>query len=168
MCGLGVTDAIRGFSTNVANYQTLGLASLCPAEAFAQAGVSVHGAVQGVSQWCKDASAGGRRRLLASGASCCADDPCRVLGLGSGGATELSYVQSLQKQFELATGWRPHFIIDTGRNGNPSSRTSCTSWCNVRGAGAGHAPTMNTPLPDVRVDGAARTMLVDPGAFHAQ
>ena len=46
-------------------------------------------------------------------------------------------------------GWAPHFIIDTGRNGAELQRSDCHGWCNLRGAGAGHLPTMNTGLPDV-------------------
>jgi len=138
MVEIGILDKIRGFSTNVANYQTLGLEELCPAAAFAQAGQVVHGATQGVAEWCKTNTH-----------SCCDTDPCDVMNLGSGGATELSFVQTLQEHFALQTGWQPHFIIDTGRNGAPSSRHSCESWCNIKGAGAGHVPSMNTGLPSV-------------------
>ena len=144
MSQMAILDHIRGFSTNVANYQSLGLTSLCPAEAFEHAGEMINGAVQGQAEWCKT-----HQERDTDASACCSADPCNVLTLGSGGATELSYVQSLQRHFELRTGWKPHFVIDTGRNGAPDSRSTCRSWCNVRHAGAGHVPTMNTPLPDV-------------------
>lgn len=59
-------------------------------------------------------------------------------------------MQTLQQHFMQLTGWAPYFIIDTGRNGAARDpRSSCQTWCNTRGAGAGHAPTMNTGLPHV-------------------
>jgi len=139
MIEIGILDKIRGFTTNVANYQPLGEGALCPAEAYERAGEMLHGAVLGVADWCKKHVEH----------ACCTEDPCEVLGLGSGGSTELSYVQSLQQHFVMRTGWQPHFVIDTGRNGRPHARSSCRSWCNINGAGAGHVPTMNTGLPSV-------------------
>ena len=81
--------------------------------------------------------------------SCCTYDPCGLLNLGNGGSTELSYVQTLQRHFANSYGWKPRFIIDTGRNGAASARTTCKSWCNPRLAGAGHVPTLNTGLPEI-------------------
>ena len=49
----------------------------------------------------------------------------------------------------LALGWAPKFIIDTGRNGAELQRQTCSGWCNLRGAGLGNVPTMNTGAPDV-------------------
>jgi len=139
---MGVLQRIRGFSTNVANYQMLGEAALCPAEAFHFTGTTENGAAGGVAEWCKGTGA------RTSG--CCTADPCHVLPDGSGGSTELTYVQTLQKHFIRKTGWAPRFVIDTGRNGAASDpRRTCESWCNVRGAGAGHAATLNTHLPGV-------------------
>ena len=159
MQAMHILPLIRGFSTNVANYQSLGLDSLCPAEAFAEAGQLVRGAVHGVAEWCKDLKileSGGKVGFTVSDPShkstmpCCQADPCRLMGLGSGGATELSYVQTLQSHFKQRTGWKPYFLIDTSRNGaKVDPRQSCQSWCNTRSAGAGHVPTMNTGLPDV-------------------
>eukprot|EP00965_Chrysotila_dentata_P015072 498901-Pleurochrysis_carterae.AAC.2 len=47
-------------------------------------------------------------------------------------------MQTLAKHAsETCGGYRAHFIIDTGRNGNEEARASdCTAWCNLRGAGA--------------------------------
>ena len=154
MMEMGILQHIRGFSTNVANYQSLGLDTLCPEAAFARAGQLVHGATRGVAQWCKDLADPSKRaepgwEPSAESTACCEFDPCSVLNEGSGGATELSYARTLQEHFVQSAGWRPHFLIDTGRNGAPDTRTTCRSWCNARGAGAGHAPTMNTPIPAV-------------------
>lgn len=139
IASLDVLPHIRGFSVNVANYQTVGLDNVCPEEAFADTGAMVNGATGGVAEWCKGQT----------DQPCCSYDPCRLQGSGSGGASELRYVQTLRQHFLRRTGWAPHFVIDTGRNGAPEGRASCETWCNVRGAGAGHVPTMNTPLPHV-------------------
>ncbi len=146
MHSMGVLPLIRGFSTNVANYQALGLGSICPKEAFVGTGQKMFGTVGGIAEWCKKTPAEGGGK----GSKCCQTDPCSLLTLGSGGATELTYAQSLQQHFVAKTGWAPHFVIDTGRNGaEPDPRGSCRSWCNIRNAGAGHAPTTNTGLPSV-------------------
>ena len=138
---LGVLPLIRGFSTNVANYQSLGLDSLCPREAFADTGATKFGAVVGLGEWCK--------WHYADAETCCGTDPCRLLFSNSGGPSELNYAQTLRQHFIRKTGWAPHFVIDTSRNGADETRQSCSSWCNIRGAGAGHVPTMNTHLPEV-------------------
>lgn len=146
-----ILHLIRGFSTNVANYQTLGMDSICPPEAFELAGKLVHGATRGVAQWCHDLeNKAATKPLTVTQKACCEADPCRLMNIGSGGSTELSYAQTLQQHFIQSTGWAPKFVIDTGRNGaHNDQRSSCSSWCNVRGAGAGHAPTMNTGLPEI-------------------
>ena len=64
------------------------------------------------------------------------------MNIGSGGSTELSYAQTLQQHFIQSTGWAPKFVIDTGRNGaHNDQRSSCSSWCNVRGL----VPAMHQP-----------------------
>jgi cellulose 1,4-beta-cellobiosidase len=151
MNSMNIIQHIRGFSANVANYQTLGVGSACPAEAFALAGKLVHGATRGVAQWCQDLrNKAVTTPLTPEQKACCEADPCHLMNIGSGGATELSYVQTLRQHFIQSTGWAPTFVIDTGRNGAlQDQRSSCSSWCNTRGAGAGHAPTMNTGLPGI-------------------
>ena len=59
------------------------------------------------------------------------------------------YARTLQRHFMTHSGWSPYFIIDTSRNGAEIVRPDCHGWCNLRGAGLGHAPTMNTGLADV-------------------
>ena len=151
MNSMRILYLIRGFSVNVANYQTLGLSSVCPREAFAKAGQIVNGATRGVAQYCHDLqNKAATTPLSPSQKACCEADPCHLMNIGSGGSTELSYVQTLQQHFIQTTGWAPKFIIDTGRNGaTVDQRSTCSSWCNARGAGAGHVATMNTGLPEV-------------------
>ena len=94
---MGVLPYIRGFSTNVANYQPLGASAehMCPASAFAETGIhyendgpDVYG---GVSRWCMHEttwkSVGGG---AAAAPKCCQYDPCKLLDLSSGGATEMA------------------------------------------------------------------------------
>merc|ERR1712045_19736 len=44
----------------------------------------------------------------------------------------------------MGLGMDAHIVIDTGRNGVPDARSDCSSWCNNRGAGAGHFSTSMT------------------------
>jgi len=112
---LGVTNKIRGFSTNVANYQPLGVP--CP---------SVGYCLNGQNQ----------------GAACC-QDPCKLEGQYNPANNEMNYVFELHTSFS-ASGMDAHFIIDTGRNGVPGMRSNCANWCNIRGAGVGLIPTTTT------------------------
>ena len=41
-------------------------------------------------------------------------------------------------------GFKPKFIVDTGRNGVGNMRSDCSNWCNPRGAGVGIKPTTVT------------------------
>jgi len=113
---MGFFNKIRGFSTNVANYQPLGIA--CP-----QVG------------WCLN----GQHQNDA----CCAD-PCRLEGQYNPAQNELNYVNELIQNFRQAGFQNPYFVIDTGRNGVPGPRADCANWCNIRGAGVGLKPTTNT------------------------
>ena len=152
---MDIARFVRGFSTNVANYQPLGLSAACPRDAFETAGVSdaqQGGSMGGLAHWCNEGrsfKAGGVVVYSASKLGCCAEDPCGLVAQGNGGPTELSYAQTLQRHFMRRMNWQPRFVIDTGRNGNKEQRSKCASWCNVRGAGAGHVPSMNTGLPGV-------------------
>jgi cellulose 1,4-beta-cellobiosidase len=89
---LGIAPLIRGFSTNIANYQPLGEAAVCPSDAFDETGTrdtrpgSGYG-FRGVAHWCRDAG---------SDSPCCAYDPCKLLDSYGGGATEIMYAQTLQ------------------------------------------------------------------------
>jgi cellulose 1,4-beta-cellobiosidase len=124
---LRVTDMLRGMSSNVANYQPLGVP--CPAQAFDD---KMH-------VWC-----GGRL-----GEACC-DDPCALIEQWSGGNNEYNYIQSMMREISRAIpDWHPHWVVDTGRAGQPRARSSCVNWCNIRNAGVGAKPTVNTSLPDV-------------------
>ena len=114
-------EKLRGFATNVANYQPLG--EMCP--------------------W---SGASDRNDYCLNGQhqseSCCAD-PCKLEGQWNGCNSELNYVQLLTKQFSAA-GMDPYVVVDTGRNGVGDMRQDCAHWCNARGAGVGRLPTTET------------------------
>ena len=126
---------LRGFATNVANYQTLGTA--CPTSAFD----NLEG--QSLAMYC-DRSGLGRH------AGCC-KDPCRLLDQFNSANNELNFVQLLNARVtRILPRWAPRFIIDTGRNGvDHVLRQSCANWCNIRGAGLGRTPTATTDLPSL-------------------
>ena len=134
--GLGdgtVYRLLRGFATNVANYQALG--APCPAEAFRDVDA------QSLGTWCAK-SAGEHAR-------CCAD-PCGLLSQFNSANNEHNYVQLLRSRIaRVAPDFEPRFIIDTGRNGASESaiRQDCRNWCNIRGAGLGRESTPATELP---------------------
>lgn len=129
VCNLpGVTARLRGFSINVANYNTLGEAP-CPAH-------EIKGRNR-VVDYCRGA---GRRHA-------CCEDPCSLLSSWNSGLTEIVYAQTLAKY--ASTCFDPHIVIDTSRNGQGHAGHSCTAWCNIRGTGAGNAPTTATALPEL-------------------
>tara|TARA_B110001452_G_scaffold171935_1_gene143991 strand:- start:415 stop:2154 length:1740 start_codon:yes stop_codon:yes gene_type:complete len=144
VCRLGLHEHARGFSTNVANYNPLGLP--CPAEAFSRGETPAH--------YC---------RWVAPSAPCCTQQlgPCERTRLAeyNSGAGELMYAQLLARQAqEQCPGFAPRIIIDTSRNGNAHARapagrlggaSTCSAWCNVRGARLGPMPTADTALPEL-------------------
>jgi len=115
---MNVAGKIRGFATNVANYQPLG--TQCP-----EVGWCLNGQHQSDP--------------------CCAD-PCRLEGQYNPANNERNYILELEKVFSWMSP-SPHFIIDTGRNGVANMRSDCANWCNIRGAGVGYLPTTNTGDP---------------------
>jgi len=112
---------LRGFATNVANYQPLG--EMCPWQGGPDR-----------NDYCLNNQN--------QHASCC-DDPCGLSDHWNGCHSELNYVQLLEKQMSTI-GFEPKFVIDTGRNGVPDMRDDCANWCNIRDAGVGQFPTTNT------------------------
>ncbi len=62
---------------------------------------------------------------------------------GNPALDELTYVNLLRRDFEAEGLTGKTFIIDTGRSGNPRSRTVWGSWCNIKNARLGTAPTVN-------------------------
>ena len=64
---------------------------------------------------------------------------------GNPANNEYNYAGLLWAAFSSASpGFDPHFVIDTGRNGVSDMRSSCSNWCNIRGAGVGAFPTTST------------------------
>eukprot|EP01121_Diplochlamys_sp_Union-15-3_P013552 TRINITY_DN4219_c0_g1_i1.p1 TRINITY_DN4219_c0_g1~~TRINITY_DN4219_c0_g1_i1.p1 ORF type:complete len:443 (+),score=93.65 TRINITY_DN4219_c0_g1_i1:34-1329(+) len=129
---MNIASKIRGFSTNVANYQPIGIQ--CPYQR---------------------TSGGSRNDYCLNNqhqSDPCCSDPCRLEGQWNPGNNELNYIQDLAFAFSSAIpGFSPKFIIDSGRNGVANMRADCANWCNIRGAGVGLMPTVNT----------ANTTLVD-------
>jgi len=128
---LNVANMVRGFSTNVANYQPLG--TQCP--------------------WSTPGS--DRNDYCLNGqhqSDPCCVDPCKLEGQWNPANNEINYAAELVVAMGQAiSGFSPKMIIDTGRNGVTNMREDCANWCNIRGAGVGLLPTTNT----------ANTTLVD-------
>ncbi|KAJ8600597.1 hypothetical protein CTAYLR_008195 [Chrysophaeum taylorii] len=121
---LGIEEHLRGFATNVANYQ-------------------------GIGEPCGD-SVDCRNDDAARETEACCADPCDLLGQYNAGQNEHNYARLLVSAFkEAIPGFDPHVIIDTGRNGNPSARTDCATWCNPRDVIVGEVPTADTLDPDI-------------------
>ena len=125
---------LRGFATNVANYQSLG--APCPSSAFYDSHPQLG------QQYCASHQP----------ASCC-EDPCGLFDQYNSGNNEHNWIQLLAARLARSPVHSrmssPKFVIDTGRNGRVGMRQRCSNWCNVRGAGLGHAPTSHTLLPDL-------------------
>ncbi|KAL1499081.1 hypothetical protein AB1Y20_013595 [Prymnesium parvum] len=128
---LGIHPRLRGFSTNVGAYQPIGTA--CPASAFP------------LAAYCR-----GPWGLSHPLPPCCRD-PCAPSGYAtSDGNNELNFVQALDMQLrQVIPDFRPRFLIDTARNGVDDMRESCANWCNIRGAGLGLWPRVDTALPQL-------------------
>eukprot|EP00931_Biecheleriopsis_adriatica_P037660 TRINITY_DN215_c0_g1_i6.p1 TRINITY_DN215_c0_g1~~TRINITY_DN215_c0_g1_i6.p1 ORF type:complete len:545 (-),score=124.36 TRINITY_DN215_c0_g1_i6:375-2009(-) len=119
---LDIAHLIRGFATNVAGYQHLG--EICP-----------------TYDWCLNGAH--------PEDNCCIDE-CGLTSEWNPSHNELQYALHLREAFsEGIRGFVPHVITDTGRNGVAGMRSDCANWCNVRGAGVGHAPTTDTAKPEV-------------------
>jgi cellulose 1,4-beta-cellobiosidase len=114
---------MRGFATNVANYQPVG--ALCP--------------------WEPDQ--GYRNGFCLNGKHkehpCCMD-ACKLESQYNPANNELNYAQELTKAAKAMLSWDAVAIIDTGRNGVPDMRSDCSNWCNPRNSGAGWASTAET------------------------
>jgi cellulose 1,4-beta-cellobiosidase len=121
---LDVLDKVRGFATNTANYQTLGVQ--CPD-----------------IDWCLNGQH--------AGDACCSKDPCKLLTQYNSANNEHNYALLVANMTSAAVpGFKPRFIIDTGRNGGPGDeRSQCANWCNIRDAGLGLLPTAESQYPDM-------------------
>eukprot|EP00406_Dinophysis_acuminata_P007019 CAMPEP_0179228902 /NCGR_PEP_ID=MMETSP0797-20121207/10060_1 /TAXON_ID=47934 /ORGANISM="Dinophysis acuminata, Strain DAEP01" /LENGTH=595 /DNA_ID=CAMNT_0020935959 /DNA_START=11 /DNA_END=1798 /DNA_ORIENTATION=- len=125
-------EKIRGFTTNVAKYQPLGV--MCPWESH-DSGTYQNGHCL-AEQHADDP---------------CCKDPCHLLGQYSPANNELNYVQKLVRAADGILGMEAHVVIDTSRNGweGMDRDEKCANWCNLRGAGAGHVPTTSTAKPEM-------------------
>jgi cellulose 1,4-beta-cellobiosidase len=123
---------IRGFSQNVANYQTLG--KKCS-----------YGKITTYNdfiQYCQKNS----------NLECC-KDPCGYISQYNAANNEINFSQLIlfittKFNYKFKTSDNlPRFVIDSSRNGNIYSRIGtqeCQVWCNIRDARIGHYPTTNT------------------------
>jgi cellulose 1,4-beta-cellobiosidase len=116
---MGIKDKMRGFATNVANYQPIG----DPANQCRELGQ------------CIPSKSGGK---------CCQEDPCKLGKNWNWAHNEYAYVDLLKDRAKQIQWEDIHFIVDTGRNGRPEGRTSCSNWCNPRDNGIGRVPMTTT------------------------
>jgi len=120
---------VRGFATNTAKYQPLGIQ--CPWE---------HQAGYSRNNFCLPSSPQANEHKYHK----CCKDPCKLLDAWDPGNNEHNYAALL---ISLATEkfGSDHFrvVIDTGRNG-AQNRKDCHNFCNIRKAGAGRASTTET------------------------
>lgn len=63
---------------------------------------------------------------------------------GNKNTDELKYINALAPLLRN-NGFPAQFIVDQGRSGVQGIREAWGDWCNVRGAGFGMRPTLNTP-----------------------
>ena len=124
---------IRGFATNVSNYQPLGVSKPGKQD------------IEPCNKTDHDN---------------CGEDPCNLLENGNFGNNEINYIRLLDSSINRCAptknGWK--YITDTGRNGNPDARkdaigieaksNGCSNWCNINGA-LGLNPTSDTAIPDL-------------------
>jgi len=122
IASMNIHTKMRGFATNVANYQPIG------------------------KERCeKTGKMGTCIPQQKNGDKCCAFDPCKLGAEWNWGHTEINYVDVVTDRAKKAMpGWDVHYIVDTGRNGKPDARSSCSNWCNPRGNGIGRVPQWNT------------------------
>jgi cellulase/cellobiase CelA1 len=125
---MGIGPLMRGYATNVANYQPVG------------------------KHRCKlEGEMGGCPRNKPM--ECCKEDPCGYVSTWNWGHTEINYVDVLADRSEKANpGWKPQFIVDTGRNGKPDARQECANWCNPRDNGIGWVPMAGADTNHERID----------------
>jgi len=112
---LNIFKYIRGFSNNVANYQSIGIQ--CPN-----------------TNWCLNNQ---------HPSDPCCYDPCRLLTQYNPANNEMNYVAEVASAFQ-SVGFTPYFVTDTGRDAVASERSDCANWCNIRGAGVGFTPRTTT------------------------
>ncbi|KAF7295524.1 Glucanase [Mycena indigotica] len=62
---------------------------------------------------------------------------------GNNNYDEIHYINALAPLLSSA-GFPAHFIVDQGRSGQQNLRQQWGDWCNVKGAGFGTRPTLNT------------------------
>merc|ERR1719219_3241167 len=107
---LKILDKLRGLSTNVANYQPIGIQ--CPWEP------------QSPTSDRNDYCLNGKHQTE----KCC-EDPCKLEGQYNPANNEMNYVAELGHAMKkVDPSAELHFIVDTGRNGVANMRSDCANW----------------------------------------
>jgi len=80
-----------------------------------------------------------------------ASDPCKLASQFNQAIDEVHYVNLLNTALTNAGITGKGYLIDTSRNGVPNTRTACSNWCNIKGAGLGERPTANTAFTGLAI-----------------
>jgi len=72
------------------------------------------------------------------------NDPCKLVGQYNMAIDEVHYVDLLNNALIAVGITGKGYVIDTSRNGVPTTRTACSNWCNIIGSGLGVRPTADT------------------------
>ena len=133
----GFWKKVRGFATNVSNYQPVG--RMCDLTFKPQYPGDTQNPFR--SKYCplgaNDATPGATPTAKTD--ECCSD-PCKLRPQYNPCNNELNYAAHLRYAAKTVLGWEPSMVIDTSRNGVPKARSDCETWCNPRDAGAGLLP----------------------------
>jgi cellulose 1,4-beta-cellobiosidase len=78
-------------------------------------------------------------------------DPCNLKSQYNQAIDEVHYVNLLNEALTSAGISGKGFIIDTSRNGVTNTRSSCSNWCNIKGAGLGVRPTADTAFTGLNI-----------------
>lgn len=130
---MGIWRLLRGFSINVSNYN--GIGEMCP-----EVGTCLLPSSSSLPSSCGHENNKDMKRH-----SCCTttNDMC-CTSSSNAGFNEANYIALLHNKLRTAIrGFSPRFVIDTGRNGGKGAQCAKT-WCNVRGAGIGHRPSVKS------------------------
>eukprot|EP01113_Clastostelium_recurvatum_P012258 TRINITY_DN1634_c0_g1_i1.p1 TRINITY_DN1634_c0_g1~~TRINITY_DN1634_c0_g1_i1.p1 ORF type:complete len:418 (-),score=107.59 TRINITY_DN1634_c0_g1_i1:61-1221(-) len=71
-------------------------------------------------------------------------DPCQLANQYNKAIDESHYIELLSAALQAVGITGKYFITDTSRNGVTNMRSSCSNWCNIKGAGLGMRPSTDT------------------------
>jgi len=73
-------------------------------------------------------------------------DPCNLKSQYNQAIDESHYIQLLSQSLNSAGISNKYFVVDTSRNGISNERRDCSNWCNIKGAGLGLRPSIDTSV----------------------